>query len=107
MREKTLPSDHVSYLNDRIHGWFWKDSFSTCTLNIETQYPERRNLRPVAFRCMRNDVVISSRISKQYGRIMDLLPNSNLQLTMRPSVVCTGDSVFTGWYFDPVHSDDL
>lgn len=61
--KKTLPSDHVGYLDDRIRRCFWKDPFSTCTFNIEAQYPERSNLRPIPFRRMRNNVIVSGRAS--------------------------------------------
>ena len=61
--KETLPSDHVCYLDGRIGRCFWKDSLSTCTFNIEAKYPERSNLRPISFRHMRNDVIVSGRIS--------------------------------------------
>jgi hypothetical protein len=85
-RKKTLPSDHVSYLDDRIRRCFRKDSFSTRTFNIEAQYPEN-NMKG----CW----------------IKTLPPNSNLQLTMRPSTVRSGDGVFGSWYLNPIHSDNL
>ena len=39
--------------------------------------------------------------------IKTLPPNGNLQLTMRPSTVRSGDGVFASWYLNPIHSDNL
>ena len=55
----TLSSYHVCNLNNRIDWCIRENTFATCTLNIETENSQRRNLRPICFWGMRNESVVS------------------------------------------------
>jgi hypothetical protein len=56
----TLSSHHVGDLDDRILTGLREDTLPTRTLDIETEYPERRDLGPFAFGRVRNELVPSA-----------------------------------------------
>ena len=55
----TLSSYHVGNLDDRIFVGLWEDTLSTCTLDVETEYPERCDPRPFALGRVRYELVPS------------------------------------------------
>lgn len=59
----TLSGYHVCNLNDRIFIRFGKDTFATSTLDIEGQNSQGRNMRPVAFRRVRLDGLMTNSVS--------------------------------------------
>lgn len=58
---RTLSSNHVGDLDDRVLVGFGKDSLSTSALDIETEDPERREIAPLAVRSVRDEVVRPSK----------------------------------------------
>lgn len=58
---RTLSSNHVGDLDDRILVGFGKDSLSTCALDIETEDPEGRETAPLPVRSVRDEIVRPSK----------------------------------------------
>jgi len=53
----TLTSDHIGNLDDRVDICLRENTFSSSTLDIETEDPQWCNLLPVSFGSMRDESV--------------------------------------------------
>ena len=59
-RALTLSRDHVGNLDHRIDLRFGEDTFATSALDIEGKDPKRSDSRPVTFRRVRDQVIVSA-----------------------------------------------